>query len=46
MKKPVREKSDLEIEIDTVKNELKSMIIESEKYNNPEHFAKYAKIQR
>ena len=45
-KQVVQRKTDLEIEIDKVKDELRSMILESEQYNNPEHFAKYGKIQR
>lgn len=38
--------SELEKEILAVKNELKELIVESEKFNNPENYTKYAKMQR
>lgn len=38
--------SDLQREIVAVKRELKELQDEAEKYNNPENYAKYGKLQR
>ena len=40
------EKTELEREVDTVRRELKEMQDEAERYNNPDTYAKYGKIQR
>ena len=40
------EKTELEREVDTVRRELKDMVEEAERYNNPDTYAKYGKIQR
>ena len=38
--------TELDIEISNVKNELKEMQKEAEKFNTPETYAKYGKLQR
>ncbi len=40
------EKSELERDVDSVKQEMRQMIQDAEKFNNPENYAKYGKIQR
>ena len=40
------EKTELEREVDTVRRELKEMQDEAERYNNPDTYARYGKIQR
>ena len=40
------EMSETEREIEQVKRELQEMVKEADKYNNPEQYTKYAKMQR
>ncbi len=45
-KEKLIDQTELDIEIEQVKAELKAMNEEAQKYNTPEHYAKYGKLQR